>query len=158
MLPVIRPTVCRCFVLSALLSAAAALPGCTVAAAGAAVGAAQSGSAIMKRGRVTTVVLAGYEDVLAAVERAAAVLSLEPARVIDKGGRTAFFFTEAHGGKMSVHVARRTETVTSMLVDVGSFGRSDMSRLMYLQVMDELDEAGAFLEEWHPGALPGASE
>lgn len=133
-----------------------ALCGCTVAAAGAAMGAAQSGATIMKRGRVTTVVLAEYEAVLEAVEGARGVLELDIRRVVEQDERVAFFYEEAGGGKMSVHVARRTGTITSIVIDVGSFGRADVSRLMYLQVIDELEDAGAFLEDWRPGVLPAA--
>lgn len=152
-------TVRRAIALAAILwSAGLMLPGCTAAAAGVVFGAAESGSAMIKKGKVSAVVLAREADVRSAVERAGGVLSLESRRVEEQAERTAYFYDEAEGGRVSVYVSRRTDSVTSLIVDVGSFGRPDMARLMYLQVMDELEDAGAFLEEWRPGVLPGAGQ
>lgn len=113
---------------------------------------------MIKKGKVSAVVLAREADVRTAVERAGGVLSLELRRTEEQAERTAYFYDEAEGGRVSVYVSRRTDSVTSLIVDVGSFGRPDMARLMYLQVMDELEDADAFLEEWRPGVLPGAGQ
>lgn len=136
--------------------AVGAMSSCTVAAAGAAVSAAQSGVAIIKKGRVTTVVLARYADVNDAVLKARDVLALETRRVIEKEDHVVYFFEEPEGGKMSVYVTYRTDTVTSLEVDVGALGRSDVARLMYAQVMDNLGDADAFLQDWQEGAPAAA--
>lgn len=141
-----------------LLGVPLCISACTAAAAGVLVGAAESGSAMIKKGKVSAVVLAREADVRTAVERAGGVLSLELRRTEEQAERTAYFYDEAEGGRVSVYVSRRTDSVTSLIVDVGSFGRPDMARLMYLQVMDELEDADAFLEEWRPGVLPGAGQ
>ncbi|MEZ6243157.1 MAG: hypothetical protein R3B57_08950 [Phycisphaerales bacterium] len=143
-----------------LLLGAATLPACTVAAASAAVGAAQSGASIIKKGRVTTALLVRYDDVLTGVRQAAATLDLDTRRIVEKDGRTSFFYEEEDGGKIAVYVAHRTDTVTSLIVDVGATGRADVARLMHAQIIDHLAEANAFLEDWTPqtGPVPAASQ
>ncbi len=131
------------------------LPACTVAAAGAAVGVAQSGAAIIEKGRVTTALLVRYEDVPPAVEFAAGTLSLDVRDIIEKDDRVSFYYAEEHGGKVTVYVARRTDSVTSLIIDVGATGRPDIARLMHAQVIHHLDEAGVFIEDWSPA--PGAA-
>lgn len=147
--------VVRALTAALLLTLCAPLASCTVAAAGAAMSAAQSGATMIKKGRVTTAVLARYEDVLQAVEEARDVLSLDTRRQIDDDDQRAYFFEEEDGGKMSVYVSRRTDSITSVVIDVGAFGRADVARLMYAQVMDNLADAGAFLEDWNPSVMPG---
>ncbi len=151
-----KPTfrIVQCLAAASLLLLGAPLTSCTIAAAGAAMSAAQSGATIIKKGRVTTAVLARYEDVLEAVEHARDVLSLDTRREVDNEDHRAYFFEEADGGKMSVYVSRRTDSVTSIVIDVGTLGRPDVARLMYAQVMDNLADADAFLEDWNPSVMP----
>ncbi len=135
------------------------LPACTVAAAGAAVGVAQSGSAIIEKGRVTTSMLVRYEDVIPVIESAAHTLDLDIRRVVEKNNRVSYYYNETHGGKVAVYIARRTETITSLIIDVGATGRQDVARLLHALVIHQLDEAGVFIEDWSPstGAVPVAS-
>lgn len=155
-----RVSLGRTIAVMLVLTPAALLPACTVAAASAAVGAAQSGVSIINKGRVTTSLLVRYDDVIAAVRQAARTLDLDTRRIVEKDGRTSFYYEEERGGKIAVYVAHRTETVTSLVIDAGATGRADVARLLHAQVIDHLAEADAFLEDWTPktGPVPAASQ
>jgi hypothetical protein len=63
----------------------------------------------------------------------------------------AFFrFHDAKAEKVDLLIERRTETMTSILFDVGWFGSVAFGRIMFRQIIFELDEAGDFLEDWFP--------
>lgn len=94
--------------------------------------------------------IARYEDVTAAAMQAAEALSLETkAKTIEKDH--AFYrFSDTKDKAIELFIERRTKTMTSIMFDVGWFGSVAFGRLLVNQIIFELIESGAFLEDWTP--------
>ena len=94
--------------------------------------------------------IAQYDDVIEAVLQAGEVLSLELREKKIEQDQASFRFQDAKAERIDLLIERRTDTMTSILFDVGWFGSVAFGRLMFRQIISELDEAGDFLEDWIP--------
>ena len=123
------------------------------AAGGAAGGAAPSSSDYLGTGKEETYFIARYDDVVKAAIRAGEVLSLELREKKFEAQQASLQYEDGKTNKIKLVIERRTDTMTSILFDVGWFGSIAFGRLMARQVISELDQAGAFLEDWMPEGL-----
>ncbi len=89
-----------------------------------------------------------YEDAVKGVLRAAETLSLENKKKDIKENRAELRYADEKDQVVDIIVERRTATITSFQVDAGFFGPKGLSRLMLLQILEELDKAGDYLEDW----------
>jgi hypothetical protein len=89
-----------------------------------------------------------YEDAVEAAQRAADTLALENQEKDIKEDRAHLRYMDEKEEVIDILIERRTATITFIQVDAGFFGPKGMSRLMLLQILDEIEEAGDFLEKW----------
>jgi hypothetical protein len=89
-----------------------------------------------------------YEDAVEAVLRTAETLALENKYKDVKETRAELRYIDEKDEAIDILIERRTAKTTFIQVDVGFFGSKGMSRLMLLQILDEIGEAGNFLEDW----------
>jgi hypothetical protein len=89
-----------------------------------------------------------YENTVEAAQRAADTLTLENQEKDIQEGRAHLRYMDEKEVVIDILIERHTATLTFIQVDVGFFGPTGMSRLMLLQILDEIDEAGDFLEKW----------
>jgi hypothetical protein len=120
------------------------------AVGGAAGGAAPSTSEYRGAGKGESYFIAHFEDVIQAALKTGKTLSLElKEKQVDEDQA----FLQYDGGKknrINPLIEARTETMTSILFDVGWTGSIAFGRLMARQINFELEEAGAFLVDWTP--------
>lgn len=118
------------------------------------IGAAGSGAPVVVNhlggGKGESYWIARYDDVTAAAMRAAKVLSLEVKEKRIENKRTFFRFSDDEDNTIALSIERRTDTVTSILFDVGWFGSVAYGHLLVNQIESELMESGSFLEDWTP--------
>ena len=118
------------------------------------IGAAGSGSPVafnvLGGGKGESYWIAKYDDVTAAALRAGEALSLEVKEKKIETDRTVIRFSDAQDKKIDLTIDRRTDTMTSILFDVGWFGSVAFGRLLANQIIDELKDSKAFLEDWTP--------
>lgn len=137
-------------VVGAVVTAAAACGGCALSAAAvpSAMGAAPVVAQNQGEGQGNSFWVARYDDVVQAALRAAEKLSLEveeqdigedSARLRFRGGRNVV---------ITLHIEFWTDTVTRMRVDVGSSRFAGFGTLLGQQIIDELNDADAFLVDW----------
>lgn len=88
-----------------------------------------------------------YEDAVEAAVRAAETLALENKYKDVKETRTELRYSDEKDGVIDILIERRTAKTTFIQVDVGFFGSKGLSRLMLLQILDEMEGAGDFLED-----------
>ena len=128
--------------------------GCLSPVAMSTIGAAGSGTPVafnhMGGGKGESFWIARYDDVTAAALRAAEALSLEVREKKIENDRTFFRFSDAKDKKIDLVIDRRTDTLTSILFDVGWFGSVAFGRLLANQIIFELNDSDAFLEDWKP--------
>jgi hypothetical protein len=91
---------------------------------------------------------AQYRDVIKAVLQAGENLSLELSEERFEQDQAFFRFRDDKAERIDLRIERRTDTMTHILFDVGWFGSVAFGRLMFHQIISELDEAGDFLEDW----------
>lgn len=137
-----------------LFSFSISLAGCIPPLAINTIGAASSSSPVafnhLGGGKGESFWIAHYDDVVAAAMRAAEALSLEVReKKIDKD-RAFFRFADTLGKTIDLTVERRTETMTSILFDVGWSGSVAFGRLLANQIVFELIDTDSFLEDWTP--------
>jgi hypothetical protein len=118
------------------------------------IGAAGSGAPVAfnnsGRGKGESFWIARFDDVTAAAVRAGEALSLEfKEKKIDKN-RAFFHMADVTGEEIELTVARRTDTMTSVMFDVGWFGSVAFGRLLANQIIFELHRSNSFLEDWTP--------
>jgi len=94
--------------------------------------------------------IARYDDVTAAALRAGEALTLEVREKKIEKDRTFIRFSDAKDKKIDLTIDRRTDTMTSILFDVGWFGSVAYGRLLANQIIDELKDSNTFLEDWTP--------
>ena len=99
-------------------------------------------------GRGETFWIAQYDDVIEAVLKAGEVLSLELRQKEIEQDQAFFRFLDAKAERIDLFIERRTDTMTSILFNVGWFGSVAFGRLMFNQIIYELDKARDFLEHW----------
>jgi hypothetical protein len=89
-----------------------------------------------------------FEDAVEAAQNAANTLSLEIQKKDIQEERAHLRYKNEKKEAIDILVERNTATITFIQVDVGFFGPKVMSRLVLLQILDEIEEAGDFLEKW----------
>ena len=94
--------------------------------------------------------IAQYDDVIDAVLQAGEVLSLELKEKTIEKDQAFFRFHDDKAERIDLFIERRTDSMTSILFDVGRSGSVAFGRLMARQIIDELYESGSFLEDWTP--------
>jgi hypothetical protein len=118
------------------------------------VGAAGSGAPVAFNnaggGKGETYWIARYDDVIEAALRAGEVLSLVVNDKKIEADRTFLSFADLKDKKIDLIIERRTETMTSIMFDVGWSGSTTFGRLMANQIIFELQDSNAFLEDWAP--------
>jgi len=94
--------------------------------------------------------IAQYDDVIDAVLQAGEVLSLELKEKTMEKDQAFFRFHDDKAEIIDLFIERRTDSMTSILFDVGRSGSVAFGRLMARQIIEELNESGSFLEDWTP--------
>ena len=94
--------------------------------------------------------IAQYDDVIDAVLQAGEVLSLELKEKTIEKDQAFFRFHDDKAERIDLFIERRTDSMTSILFDVGRSGSVAFGRLMARQIIEELNESGSFLEDWTP--------
>ena len=94
--------------------------------------------------------VAPYDDVIDAVLQAGEVLSLEVKEKTIEKDQAFFRFQDDKAERIDLFVERRTDSLTSIMFDVGRSGSLAFGRLMARQIIDELNESQSFLEDWSP--------
>ena len=131
------------------------LGGCLPAVAihavgGAAGGVAPSASEYRGAGKGESYFIAHYDDVIQAVLNSGKTLSLELKEKKVDEDRAFLQYYAGKESKINILIEPQTETMTSILFDVGWNGSLAFGRLMARQINFELEEAGAFLVDWAP--------
>ena len=139
---------CLALVVFIMINGGCMSPFAIQAAGGAAGGAAPASSDYLGRGKAESYFIAQYDDVITAVMRAGEELSLEMKEKKIDAQWASFQYDDGKSNKIKLLIERRTETMTSIVFDVGWFGSIAFGRLMARQIIVELDQAGAFLEDW----------
>jgi hypothetical protein len=125
--------------------------GCIAAIAPNAMSVAASGAPVASNhlggGKAESFWIARYGDVIEAALQAGEALSLE---VKEKkiGKDQTFFRFSSNKESVDLLIESRSDTVTYIKFDVGWFGSVAFGRLVGRQIIDELSESGAFLENW----------
>ena len=124
------------------------LPSVTTGQIGRATGGAPVSFNYMGGGEGESFWIAPYDDVIAATLRAGDVLALElkEKNVEQDQAFIRFYDTKKEG--IRLFIERRTDTMKSIKFDVGWFGSIAFGRLMSRQIINELNDAGSFLEDW----------
>lgn len=126
------------FLLAAGLSigGCAAVPVATLtAAAGAAASATEVTSAVFRLGKLRAAEMATVPRVRAAVEAAAADLSLEISEIRESDGRRiVYVLCDSENQTIVISIRRRTETMSRLQIDVGLFGAQEIARLIYERI------------------------
>jgi len=89
-----------------------------------------------------------YEDAVEAVLRAAETLALKNKYKDVRETRAELRYIDEKDVAVDILIERRTAKTTFIQVDAGYFGSRGISRLMLLQILGEIGEAGDFLEDW----------
>jgi hypothetical protein len=77
----------------------------------------------------------------------AEALSLDAKEEKIEDNRASFRYIDGKGKRIDIHIERRTDTITSIRIDVGIFGSRGMARLVLEQIIDEVVEAGDYVED-----------
>ncbi len=99
-------------------------------------------------GRGETFWLAEYRDVIQAVLQTGENLSLEITEERIEQDQAFFRFQDTKGDRIDLVIERRTDTMTYILFNVGWFGSLAFGRLVFNQIISELDEAGDFIKDY----------
>ncbi|MEM8758257.1 MAG: hypothetical protein AAGF47_10810 [Planctomycetota bacterium] len=126
--------------------------GCTgvePAVLGFGVQAAEQGVAFIDGIDVHAFELARYDDVVAAVDRSAGVLGLEEySRRHVRESHVIIRYRLQARGRVIVEVRAETPTISRIRCEVNTGLRRGISSLFFRQLIHELLEADAFIEEW----------
>ena len=92
--------------------------------------------------------IARYDDIVQATLRAGEKLSLTLKEKEIEEGKTRLLFVDDQDHEISILIERRTESVTRGRFEVGSNENLGSARLFGQQLIDEINDAGAFLVDW----------
>ena len=127
---------------------------CIPAVAIQSIGAAGSGAPVafnhLGGGKGESYWIARYDDVTRATMETAQDLSLKVEEKNIEKSHATLRFSDDTDKTIDVFIERRTDTLTSVVFDVGWFGSVAFGRLFANQIIFELFESGAFLEDWTP--------
>ncbi len=152
------------------LAAGVPLAGCTglePAVVGAGATAAESGASLFERGKVTGFEPVRFEDAVDAVRYTAEKLALsvvcdEPGEGREAGRYHRFVLRDEEGESLVVSIERRTEAVTRIHADVGTFGPTPMVGLVMGRTIERLRRTGAYERVWPtprpPSTGPGGAK
>jgi len=138
------------FLIAAACLLLTSIAGCTTATLISGMSAAPSGvSATSGFGsKVQSYQIVHYDDAVKAALEAAETLALEITRKDIRENRAELRYIDEKQKVIDILLERRTATTTFIQVDAGIFGPKGMTRLVLLQILDKIGEAGAYLEEW----------
>ena len=130
------------------------MTGCLPPLAIQSIGAAGSGAPVafnhLGGGKGESYWIARYDDVTRATMETAKTLSLKVKEKKIEKSHSTLRFSDDTARTIDVFIERRTDTMTSIVFDVGWFGSVAFGRLFANQIIFELFESGAFLEDWTP--------
>ena len=89
-----------------------------------------------------------FEDAVKATLRAAEALSLEKRKKEIKENQANLRYADEKNQAVDISIERRSATITAIQVNAGFFGPRGLTRLVLLQIIEEIDQAGAYLEDW----------
>jgi hypothetical protein len=98
--------------------------------------------------RVISYQVVHYEDAVKSAMRAAEALSLENKKKEIKESRAELRYADDKDQAVDIIIERRSATITTIQVNAGMFGPGGLTRLVLLQIIEELDQAEAYLEDW----------
>jgi hypothetical protein len=101
---------------------------------------AEAGVTRFEMGRVTRFEIAQYKDVIEASRLAAENLALELKEEKIEENRASFRYLDDKDQRIDLLIERRTDTVTSIKIDVGIFGPPGLGLLTLNQILNELAE------------------
>jgi hypothetical protein len=111
-------------------------------------GAAETGASSFEMGRVRSFQVARYDDVIEATRRAAEALSLEQKEEKIADNLTSFSYLDDKKTSIHITVERRSDSLSYIVIHTGLFGSKAMAIVIMKQIINELAEAGKYLEEW----------
>lgn len=108
----------------------------------------QAGVSRYETGRVKSLELARYEDVVEATRRAGEAISLELQKEATDTDRTTLSYIDGKNEKVKVLIERRTATLTYVQIDVGLFGSKGLALVVINQIIYEISSRGGYLQGW----------
>lgn len=108
----------------------------------------QAGVSRYETGRVKSLELARYEDVVEATRRAGEAISLELQKEATDTDRTTLSYIDGKNEKVKVLIERRTATLTYVQIDVGLFGSKGLALVVINQIIYEISSKGGYLQGW----------
>ncbi len=108
----------------------------------------QAGVSRYETGRVKSLELARYEDVVEATRRAGEAISLELQKEATDTDRTTLSYIDGKNEKVKVLIERRTATLTYVQIDVGWFGSKGLALVVINQIIYEISSKGGYLQGW----------
>jgi hypothetical protein len=108
----------------------------------------QAGVSRYETGRVKSLELARYEDVVEATRRAGEAISLELQKEATDTDRTTLSYIDGKNEKVKVLIERRTATLTYVQIDVGLFGSKGLALVVINQIIYEISSKGGYLQRW----------
>ena len=88
-----------------------------------------------------------FEDAVECSIRAAEALSLENEKKDIKEIRAELRYVDEKDQAVDIIIERRSAAITTIQVDAGFTGPQGLTRLVLLQIIEELDKAGAGLDD-----------
>lgn len=142
--------------LASVLLAGLGLTSCTgiePAIVGAGATAAESSASLFERGKVTAFEAVQFGDAVDAVRVTAERLDLrivcdEPSEGDEAGRYHRFVLRDEEGESLVVSVERRTESITRIHADVGTFGPTPLVGLVMNRTIETLRRTGAYERVW----------
>jgi len=108
----------------------------------------QAGISRYETGRVKSLELARYEDVVEATRRAGEAISLELLKEATETDQTTLYYIAGKNEKVEVLIERQTPTLTYVQIDVGLFGSKGLALVMINQIIYEISSKGGYLQGW----------
>ncbi len=112
------------------------------------VGALPADVSYVGRGKFESFQIARYGDIIEATLRAAEALSLDAKEEKIEDNRASYRYIDGKGKGIDILIEPRTDTITYIRINVGILGPQGMGRLVLEQIIDEVADAGDYLEDW----------
>ena len=108
----------------------------------------EAGISRYENGRIKSLELARYEDVVEATRRAGEALSLRLRKEATNTEQSTFYYIDDRNEEVKVSIEPRTDTLTHIQIDVGFFGSKGLALVMVNQIVNEISSHGKYLQEW----------
>jgi hypothetical protein len=108
----------------------------------------EAGISRYENGRIKSLELARYEDVVEATRRAGEALSLKLRKEATNTEQSTFYYIDDRNEEVKVSIEPRTDTLTHIQIDVGFFGSKGLALVMVNQIVNEISSHGKYLQEW----------